>query len=168
MKRSILYPCVIVIFTGILTFVLSLVPTPTVEAEPYIAPIAATQIRITAVETNAGIPATPVAAQEPTPEPETVSLGEFRITYYCPGSCCNGVWADQTSTGNPLIPYRTIAVDPGVIPYGSTVVIDGQEYIAHDTGGAIKNNRIDICVATCQEARECGVQYHEVFMKEVK
>jgi len=60
-----------------------------------------------------------------------------------------------------LIPYRTIAVDPDVIPYGSVVYIpeaagkeialtDGTKFIhdgyffAGDTGGAIKNNHIDV------------------------
>lgn len=60
-----------------------------------------------------------------------------------------------------LIPYRTIAVDPRVIPYGSVVFIpdavgkeitlsDGTSFthdgyfFAGDTGGAIKNNQIDV------------------------
>lgn len=60
-----------------------------------------------------------------------------------------------------LVPYRTIAVDPNVIPYGTvlyipeargikirvndtkTVVHDGY-FFAGDTGGAIKANHIDV------------------------
>ncbi len=63
--------------------------------------------------------------------------------------------------GMILVPYRTIAVDPGFIPYGSLVYIpaahgaeillpsgkrakhDGYFYAA-DTGGAIKQNHIDV------------------------
>lgn len=33
---------------------------------------------------------------------------------------------------------RTIAVDPRVIPLGSKVRMNGREYVAEDTGGAIK------------------------------
>lgn len=61
----------------------------------------------------------------------------------------------------PLIPYRTIAVDPRVIPYGSVVYIpeargvkltlpDGTKvthdgyFFAGDTGGLIKNTHIDV------------------------
>jgi 3D (Asp-Asp-Asp) domain-containing protein len=60
-----------------------------------------------------------------------------------------------------LVPYRSIAVDKGHIPYGSVVYIPqarGQEvtlasgrvakhdgyFYAADTGGAIKNNHIDV------------------------
>ncbi|WP_368645239.1 3D domain-containing protein [Alkalibacterium putridalgicola] len=40
---------------------------------------------------------------------------------------------------------RVIAVDPNVIPLGSKVFVPGYgEYIAGDTGGAIKGNRIDV------------------------
>lgn len=40
---------------------------------------------------------------------------------------------------------RVIAVDPRVIPLGSTVEIEGYgRFTAADTGGAIKGNRIDI------------------------
>ena len=39
---------------------------------------------------------------------------------------------------------RTVAVDPRVIPLGIRLLIDGQEYIAEDVGGAVKNNHIDI------------------------
>jgi len=40
---------------------------------------------------------------------------------------------------------RVIAVDPNVIPLGSKIFVPGYgEYIAGDTGGAIKGNRIDV------------------------
>ncbi|SFC54927.1 3D (Asp-Asp-Asp) domain-containing protein [Alkalibacterium subtropicum] len=40
---------------------------------------------------------------------------------------------------------RVIAVDPNVIPLGTKVFVPGYgEYIAGDTGGAIKGNRIDV------------------------
>ena len=104
---------------------------------------------------------------EPTTEPEIkrISLGEFKITAYCPCSRCCGEFADGiTSTGTVATEGRTIAVDPSVIPYGSIVEIAGVEYIAEDCGGAIKQNKIDIFYNLHSDALEWGVQYHEVFI----
>lgn len=52
----------------------------------------------------------------------------------------------MTSTGVIAEEGKTIAVDPTVIPYGSKVLINGNEYVAEDCGGAIKGNKIDIFV----------------------
>ena len=54
--------------------------------------------------------------------------------------------AELTSTGAIAEEGRTIAVDPSIIPYGSIVLINGNEYVAQDCGGAIKGNKIDIFV----------------------
>ena len=43
---------------------------------------------------------------------------------------------------------------------GSRVEINGQIYIAEDTGGAIKGNRIDMCVSSHAEAYRRGVLYN--------
>lgn len=52
---------------------------------------------------------------------------------------------------------RIIAVDPSVIPLGSTVEIEGYgRFIAIDTGGAIKGNRIDILVGSASEMNSIG------------
>jgi len=120
-----------------------------------------------------------VELPEPEPEePETISLGEFRLTAFCSCQRCCGKWAlnrpvDEAgnqivigASGERLIAGVSIAVDKEVIPYGSTVVINGKEYIAHDCGGAIKENRIDVYFENHQEAVKFGVQYAEVFMKE--
>ncbi|WCS68727.1 hypothetical protein Goe19_00860 [Bacillus phage vB_BsuM-Goe19] len=56
----------------------------------------------------------------------------------------------KTATGTTPTEGRTIAVDPDVIPLHSKVYIESDfpgitgEYIAEDTGGAIKGKRIDI------------------------
>lgn len=99
-------------------------------------------------------------------EPQLTDLGEFKLTAYCTcGKCC-GEWADGiTYTGTEATPGRTIAVDPKVIQLGSTVVINGTEYIAEDIGGAIKGNRIDVLFPTHQEALQFGVQYADVTLK---
>ena len=92
-------------------------------------------------------------------------LGKFKITAYCPCSKCCGQWADGvTSTGVTATEGRTIAVDPKVIPYGSKVMIAGNEYIAEDCGGAIKENRIDIYFESHDDALEYGVQTHDVYI----
>ena len=113
-------------------------------------------------------PAVEVASDpepEPLPDAELVSLGEFTITHYC----CEkrkhicGTGDGITASGIPVEP-GLVAVDPKVIPLGSTVIINGQDYYAADTGGAIKGNRIDIAVATHEEAEKCGVKTAEVFI----
>lgn len=111
------------------------------------------------------IPETP----EPTSEPinERVSLGEFRITAYCHCSKCCGKWADGvTFTETVATEGRTIAVDPDVIQLGSTVEINGVEYVAEDIGSAIRGNRIDLYMSSHEEALDWGVQYYDVYTVE--
>ena len=57
-----------------------------------------------------------------------------------------------------------IAVDPSVIPLYSIVEIEGfsGRYIALDTGGRIKGNKIDILMSTTKKAKEFGRQDLEV------
>ena len=96
-------------------------------------------------------------------EVSAVDLGEFRITAYCPCEKCCGAWADGiTASGTVATEGRTIAVDPDVIPLGSIVEINGIQYIAEDTGGSIKENRIDIFFNSHDDALEWGVQYIDV------
>lgn len=114
---------------------------------------------------------------EPAEEPELVSLGEYKITYYCACEACCGSWAKnrpKDAEGNPIVKTasgavaqagKTIAVDPDVIPYGSDVIINGHTYTAQDCGGAIQGNRIDIYCSTHEEALQNGVDALEVFME---
>lgn len=108
---------------------------------------------------------------------ETIETREFMLTAYCSCEKCCGEYAlnrpvDENgneivygSTGERLVEGVSIAVDPDVIPYGSTVVIKGHEYLAQDCGGAIQGNRIDIYFDNHQDALEFGVQYAEVLVK---
>ena len=103
-------------------------------------------------------------AEEADEEPVEVYtyVGECVITSYCPCEVCCGKWADGlTATGIPAEP-GVIAVDPEVIPLGSTVVIDGQEYLAADLG--VSGMAVDICAAGHQEAADYGVQVREVWV----
>lgn len=98
-------------------------------------------------------------------------LGEFTLTAYCPCDRCCGKWADGiTATGTTATEGRTIAVDPDIIPYGSTVTIhfaDGSShsYIAEDCGGAIKGNRIDVFLDSHKDALRFGVQGAYVYLE---
>lgn len=84
-------------------------------------------------------------------------------TAYCPCTKCCGLGATgHTKTGTVATQDRTIAVDPKYIPLGSKVLIYGHEYIAEDTGGAIKGNRIDIFYNSHQEALKFGVQRRKI------
>ena len=89
------------------------------------------------------------------------------LTHYCACEKCCGKYADGiTATGTKATANKTIAVDPNVIPLGSEVVIDGQLYVAEDTGGAIKGNRIDIFVADHNTAIQKGKIRREVVIIE--
>ena len=125
------------------------------------------------MEPTESIQEVPVEVEE---EPEYISLGEFKLTAYCSCEKCCGKWANDRpvdeegneivigASGEVLEAGISIAVDRKVIPYGSTVLINGQEYIAHDCGGAIKQNRIDVYCNDHKEALNFGVQYAEVFI----
>lgn len=91
---------------------------------------------------------------------ETMTMEATAYTAECTG--CSGI----TATGKNLNNDRganVIAVDPDVIPLGSTVKVEGMgTYEAADTGGAINNDRIDIHVPTKSDAFEFGRQDVEV------
>lgn len=93
-----------------------------------------------------------------------VFLGEYTLTAYCACSRCCGVWANgYTATGTMATEGRTIAVDPGVIPYGTHVLLiwpDGTQhsYIAEDCGSGVNGNHIDVFFDSHQAARIFGVQ----------
>lgn len=93
------------------------------------------------------------------------SIGTFRIYHYCKCAQCCGKSDGITASGERAREGRTVAVDPEVIALGTTVIIDGQEYIAEDTGSAIIGNKIDIFVASHEEALQLGIKAAEVFIK---
>ena len=89
-------------------------------------------------------------------------IGECTITAYCPCAECCGRWADGLTASGLPAGLGIVAVDPDVIPLGSTVVIDGQEYLAADTG--VTGNHVDICMADHQETVEHGVRTAAVWI----
>lgn len=99
--------------------------------------------------------------------PENATEMTVKATAYCPCSKCCGKWSGgPTASGVMPEQGRTIAVDPTVIPMGSAVVYNGHEYIAEDTGSAIKGNRIDIYHDSHQDALEWGVQEITIYVLE--
>ncbi len=68
-----------------------------------------------------------------------------------------------TSTGQKPV-WGTIAVDPKVIPYGTKVYIPkfNKVFIANNTGGAIKGNKIDIFMNTKKECYSWGRKNIEI------
>ena len=110
----------------------------------------------------------PTETPAPTVEAHTVEFREpFTVTAYCAcKNCCGKDETDTnygiTSTGTLATSGRTVAVDPTVIPYGSIVMIDGHEYIAEDTGGAIEGKRVDIFFDNHSEAKAYGRRVKEV------
>ena len=96
-------------------------------------------------------------------------IDDCTVTFYCAElykHICgtgDGIAAD----GTPVLPWATCAVDPSIIPLGSTVMVDlGDGYglrtlVANDTG--VKGNHIDICVPTHDEALRLGIQTSTVY-----
>jgi 3D (Asp-Asp-Asp) domain-containing protein/peptidoglycan hydrolase CwlO-like protein len=107
-------------------------------------------------------PSTAAPGEPPPPPVEAVSQGSSSatagapgppspgrtMTVYATGYCLTGT----TATGLPVGP-GIVAVDPTVIPLGTRMSIPGYgQGVAADTGGAIKGNRIDVWIASCNDA----------------
>lgn len=88
--------------------------------------------------------------------------GLFKVYGYDACVFCCGKTDGITATGTKASSGRTIAVDPSVIPLGSQVIINGNTYIAEDTGSGIKGQKIDMFFNTHQEALQWGIRTLEV------
>ena len=69
-------------------------------------------------------------------------------------------------TASGMVARRgVVAVDPNVIPLGTRLYIPGYgEAIAADTGGAIRGDRIDLCMESYGEAMQFGRRYVTVYV----
>ena len=150
------------------------IPTPRLLVETFSA-----KDHRTLAKLNKAIPMARPKAQKGTLDLiESYEVLTVSITAYCPCVSCCGIWSAQhesrigtdyvqkTSSGTIPTAGRTIATDPKVIPAGSRVIIDGHEYIAEDTGGGIKGNRIDIAFDTHDEAMAFGRQGLDIYILE--
>lgn len=80
----------------------------------------------------------------------------MRASAYDTSAASNGGNAGRTASGIRLRP-GVVAVDPKVIPLGTTLYIEGYGMaIAGDTGGSIKGNRIDLCMGSRGEVNRFG------------
>ncbi|NFP91704.1 3D domain-containing protein [Clostridium sporogenes] len=77
----------------------------------------------------------------------------------------DGITASGNGTSRNPNGYSTIAVDPRVISIGTRVYVEGYGYaIAHDTGGAIKGNRIDLFMNSEAECNSWGRRTVKVYV----
>lgn len=86
--------------------------------------------------------------------------GNCRITFYCPCSACCGVWGNATASG--AVPQANHTVATGSLPFGTRLLIGGQEYVVEDRG--VGDFEIDIFVNDHQEALNRGLYYTDVFI----
>jgi 3D (Asp-Asp-Asp) domain-containing protein len=93
-------------------------------------------------------------------------IGKFLGTAYTPSveECGNN--KGITSSGQPIIPGVSVAIDNKHWPYGTIFYIAGLGYtVAMDTGSAIKGKkRFDFAVLDKQFANELGQQYYDVYL----
>ncbi|MEO5356506.1 MAG: 3D domain-containing protein [Nitrospirae bacterium YQR-1] len=92
--------------------------------------------------------------------------GEFEVTAYDVSLRSTGKWSRfrLTKSGTTPHKYRTVAVDPAIIPIGSLVYIEGIGWrIAEDTGSKIKGKMIDVFFDTTEEAMDFGRQTLRVY-----
>lgn len=127
-----------------------------------IASVIPTESSTTVAETTTATETTTTTTTETTTEPPR-NIMTVTATAYCPCVKCCGKWADGiTASGKKAKANHTIAVDRKVIPLGTHIIYNGKEYVAEDTGGAIKGNKIDIYFDSHEEALEFGRQTIEI------
>lgn len=110
----------------------------------------------------------PAEEREAQVMPWAHKLEDCTVTYYDICLECCGKTDGITYSGAQAIPYETCAVDPEVIPLGSTVTVDYgdgllRQYRAEDVGGTVKGAHVDICVAPHEEAVELGRRIATVY-----
>lgn len=97
-----------------------------------------------------------------TPQPKAELYGNCRITFYCPCFSCCGEWAGgPTASGVMPTSNHTVAAD---LPFGTKLIIDGQEYVVQDRG--VSSMCVDIFVDSHEQALSKGLYYTDVYIIE--
>ena len=158
------YLVLVVIMSALTTWYLGLEPQSTKETQP-----AQVQHVSQPVEVKQEPVEQPKTVEQPKPiekkvevekraEQEVSRKGVYRLTVeataYSPDEKGDtGVAYD----GRPAVPYKTMAVDPRVIPLGSKVYVQGYGwFLAHDTGGAVVGHIVDLRLGSITEANRWG------------
>lgn len=120
-----------------------------------------------------------VESENLVPPTEYKNVLDVKATAYCLCKSCCGKSVDSpgygvTASGLKIIPntgMKVIAVDPKVIPLGSKVYVEGlngvPDYgyaIAADTGGAIKNMKIDLYMDSHKDTDNWGIKNVRVYV----
>ena len=96
-----------------------------------------------------------VVVEEKEPGRVLVSLGEYRISAYCPCEKCCLKSDGITASGTQATAGRTAAMNG--VSFGTKIVIDGHEYTVEDRGGGLGSKIIDIYFDTHEEALNSGL-----------
>lgn len=97
-----------------------------------------------------------------TTEPEYYYMGEYRITFYCGCSKCNGKWTGQP-TASGVYAQDGITVASGrQFSFGTKLLIQGHIYTVQDRG--VPNGCIDIYVSSHSECNRRGLYYTDVYL----
>ena len=96
---------------------------------------------------------------------EDILVGTFNLSAYCSCSSCCGKDDGITASGTRVQSNHTIAADISVLPFGTVVYINGEDYTVEDTGSAINGNRIDIYFDSHSEALVFGRITEEVYIR---
>lgn len=148
------------IVTGVCTF--GDCPVATKEAPPETEPKTEQQTEpSTAPEPTPDT--APTAAQEPeAPVRQSGRTVTCYVTAYCGCESCSGEWGSMTATGVYARAGHTVAVDPGVIPYGTRVEINGTVYTAEDCGEAVNGYEIDVYFDSHWQTEAFATGFYEV------
>jgi 3D (Asp-Asp-Asp) domain-containing protein len=126
----------------------------------------------TATETTTIIETTTELIETTTESPRNMMT--VTATAYCSCVKCCGKYAlnrpkDEngkdiiyTASGEIAKQGRTIAADTSILPFGTTVIFGGKEYVVQDTGSTVKGKKIDIYFDCHEEALKWGRQQIEI------
>jgi 3D (Asp-Asp-Asp) domain-containing protein len=138
-------------------------PKEVVEVEPVVEPVVEEAPAEEPVVVEEAV-TEPAATETPQAETASARSGQTVTVEATAYSTNQPELSDTTATGinlneNPNV----IAVDPSVIPLGSTVYVPGYgTFIAGDTGSAINGNRIDVHITDLTQATNFGRQTIDV------
>ena len=106
-----------------------------------------------------------------------VSLGEYKLTSYCACEKCCGYWATirpLDENGDPIVYTAsgaiarqgvTVAADTSILPFGTVILIGGEEFTVQDVGGGVDGKHIDIYFDNHAAALEFGVRHETIYRK---